>query len=210
MNGEEATPSSPREALDRGIVYLTKDRKNLGLLLEMSIRETLNIAVAEQDPGGPVGRNAVIARKHARGAIEKLSIRTTSAAQKVGALSGGNQQKALFARLLHGQPAVLLLDEPTRGVDIGAKSEIYRLISELAQPGMAIVLVPSELPEIIGVADRCLVMRDGQIAGEVSPTDDQPMTRENIIAIATGAAAATSSSHLTDDPHRHAREETIR
>ena len=193
LNGEDVTPASPREALDRGIVYLTEDRKTLGLFLDMSIRENVNIAVAEKDSGGLLCRNATLARKRAQGAMERLGIRAASSTQEVGALSGGNQQKVLLARLLETEPAVLLLDEPTRGVDIGAKSEIYRLIDQLAQQGLAIVLVSSELPEIIGVADRCVVMRDGKIVGEVTTTPDAPIEQEAIMTLSTGASAPAAA-----------------
>ncbi|MFV0335356.1 MAG: sugar ABC transporter ATP-binding protein [Tropicimonas sp.] len=193
LNGTDVTPGSPRAALEHGIVYLTEDRKGLGLFLDMSVLENVNIAVAEQDSGGLMRRNGAIARKRGDDAIAQLAIRTPSAAQKVGALSGGNQQKVLLGRLLQSRPAVLLLDEPTRGVDIGAKSEIYRLINELAQNGLAIVMVSSELPEIIGVADRCLVMRDGEIAGEIAASNDNPIEQEAIMAISTGAAGAVPS-----------------
>ena len=106
----------------------------------------------------------------------------------VGSLSGGNQQKVLLARLLETEPKVILLDEPTRGVDVGAKSEIYRLIDDLASRGLAIVMISSELPEMIGVADRVLVMREGSIVGEVTATPDQPISQERIMELSTGAA----------------------
>ncbi|RWF07205.1 MAG: sugar ABC transporter ATP-binding protein, partial [Mesorhizobium sp.] len=105
-----------------------------------------------------------------------------------GSLSGGNQQKVLLARLLETEPRVLILDEPTRGVDVGAKSEIYRLIDDLAKKGIAILMISSELPEVIGVADRVLVMRDGTIAGEVMASAGQPLSQEAIMELATGAA----------------------
>jgi ribose transport system ATP-binding protein len=104
----------------------------------------------------------------------------------VGALSGGNQQKVLFARLLETKPRVLILDEPTRGVDIGAKSEIYRLIDSLARARVGVIVISSDLPEIVGICDRVLVMREGRIAGEVGG-DGRPVVQEDIIAIATGA-----------------------
>ena len=189
LNGDDVTPRTPREALARGIVYLTEDRKSLGLFLDMTISDNLNMAVAERDakPGGV--RNFAVAAERAKKAINSLTIRTPSAHMNVGALSGGNQQKVLLARLLEADPKVLLLDEPTRGVDVGAKSEIYRLIDQLAQQGLAIVMVSSELPEIVGVADRCLVMREGEIAGEVAARPDKPIEQEAIMAFSTGAQA---------------------
>jgi ribose transport system ATP-binding protein len=104
-----------------------------------------------------------------------------------GALSGGNQQKVLLARLLELKPSILLLDEPTRGVDVGAKSEIYRLIDDLAKRDIAILLISSDLPEIVGVCDRTLVMREGVIVGEVTSTDSGGIRQEDVIKLATGA-----------------------
>jgi ribose transport system ATP-binding protein len=111
----------------------------------------------------------------------------------VGALSGGNQQKVLLSRLLETRPRVLILDEPTRGVDIGAKSEIYRLIDDLARKGVGIIVISSELPEVVGICDRVLVMREGAIAGEVGGPGGPPITQENIGAIATGATSGLAA-----------------
>ncbi|HEY9617762.1 MAG TPA: ATP-binding cassette domain-containing protein, partial [Microcoleaceae cyanobacterium] len=108
-------------------------------------------------------------------------------------LSGGNQQKLLLARWLAIKPRVLLLDEPTRGVDIGAKSEIYRIISDLAKQGVAILMVSSELPEVVGLSDRVLVMREGQIVGEVGGATGREITQETIMAYATGASEVAAS-----------------
>ena len=107
----------------------------------------------------------------------------------MGSLSGGNQQKVLLSRWLETGPKVLILDEPTRGVDIGAKSEIYRIIDELSQRGIGVIVISSELPEIIGTCDRVLVMREGHIAGEVGGPGGAPITQENIMAYGAGAAA---------------------
>jgi ribose transport system ATP-binding protein len=107
-----------------------------------------------------------------------------------GALSGGNQQKVLLSRLLETKPRVLILDEPTRGVDIGAKSEIYRIINELAKTGVGIIIISSELPEVIGTADRVLVMREGELAGELGGYTGKPISQEAIIELATGSRPA--------------------
>jgi ribose transport system ATP-binding protein len=111
---------------------------------------------------------------------------TTSAEAQVGALSGGNLQKVLLSRLLETQPKVLMLDEPTRGVDMGAKSEIYRIIDDLARAGVAILVISSELPEIVGICDRVVVMREGVTVGEVGGLSGTPITEQSIMALATG------------------------
>lgn len=189
LNGQTVTPRNPRDALRHGIVYLTEDRKALGLFLDMTIAQNISTCVHERDAyrGGFLNFRAQADR--ATKAIRDLAIKTPSARLNVGALSGGNQQKVLLARLLEAKPKVVMLDEPTRGVDVGAKSEIYRLIDTLAREGMAVVMISSELPEIIGVADRVLVMRDGEIAGEVRAAPGKPVQQEEIMTLSTGAAA---------------------
>ncbi len=186
LDGRELAIRSPRDALDAGIAYLTEDRKGLGLFLDMSISDNVNIGVLGKDakPGGVL--DFVKARARADKAIHDLSVRTRSAALNVGALSGGNQQKVLLARLLEAEPKVVILDEPTRGVDVGAKSEIYRIVDALAARGIAILAISSDLPEIIGIADRVLVMREGRIAGEVSAAPGRPIDQETIMALSTG------------------------
>lgn len=177
----------PGDAIRNGILYLTEDRKGNGLFLDLSVRDNINVMVSPRDAraGGVMdGRRAI---KRAVDAIRQLSIRVASPRVNVGSLSGGNQQKVLLARLLELGPRVLILDEPTRGVDIGAKSEIYRLIDELARRGMAVLVISSELPEIVGVCDRVVVMREGRLVGEVGGTSGLPITQENIVALATGA-----------------------
>jgi ribose transport system ATP-binding protein len=175
--------------MDAGIAYLTEDRKGLGLFLDLTINENINIGVIGKDAGRGGILNFAAAKERATRAIKSLSIRTLSASINVGALSGGNQQKTLIARLLETKPRVIIFDEPTRGVDVGAKSEIYRIIDELAQSGIAIVVISSDLPEIIGIADRVLVMREGLIAGEVHASPDHPISQEAVMAFSTGSAS---------------------
>jgi ribose transport system ATP-binding protein len=184
---------SPRDAIDAGLVYLTEDRKRQGLFLDMSVRDNINISCATATRGS--ARSISRAAPSARDAIASLSIRVPHANVNVGALSGGNQQKVLLSRLLETKPRVLILDEPTRGVDIGAKSEIYRIINELARAGVGVIVISSELPEIIGVADRVLVMREGEIAGELGGHTHTPITQEAIIALATGSQAELADAH---------------
>ena len=192
LDGKPLDAREPLISVLSGLVYLTEDRKRLGLFLDMSVRDNVNMDVIERDakPEALGVLDFATARKRAAGAIKSLGIRVANEQVGVGTLSGGNQQKVLLSRLLETKPRVLLLDEPTRGVDIGAKSEIYRLINDLAKTGVGIVVISSELPEVIGVCDRALVMRDGRIVGEVEGAD---MTQERIIAIATGAAAQAAA-----------------
>jgi ribose transport system ATP-binding protein len=189
LEGRELSITGPRDALDAGIAYLTEDRKGLGLFLDMTISENINIGVIGNDASKGGILNFTAAKARADQAISSLSIRTQSASINAGALSGGNQQKALIARLLETKPRAIIFDEPTRGVDVGAKSEIYRIIDELAQTGIALVVISSDLPEILGIADRVLVMREGRIAGEVKGTPGKPMSQEDIMALSTGSAA---------------------
>ncbi|SIT57297.1 fused D-ribose transporter subunits of ABC superfamily: ATP-binding components [Mesorhizobium prunaredense] len=188
LDGKPIAIGSPREALDAGIAYLTEDRKELGLFLDMSISDNISMGVLAKDAQAGGLRDFATAERRAAKAVSELSIRTRSVQANAGSLSGGNQQKVLLARLLETEPRVLILDEPTRGVDVGAKSEIYRLIDDLAKKGIAILMISSELPEVIGVADRVLVMRDGTVAGEVTASEGQPLSQEAIMELATGAA----------------------
>ncbi len=182
-----AVAGGPARTIAHGLVYLTEDRKALGLYLDMSVRENLNIGVIGRDARLGVLDRAV-ARRRSRQAMQRLGVRTSGGERasgdlvNAGSLSGGNQQKVLLGRLLETQPSVLVLDEPTRGVDIGAKSEIYRLIDALAREGRGVVVISSEMPEVIGICDRVLVMRDGLIAGELAA----PATQEAIMAIVSG------------------------
>ena len=194
MLGRDVTPKSPRQALAEGIVYLTEDRKGLGLFLDMTISDNISMCVLERDAKLGGRRNFAMAAERAGRSLKGLAIKAPSAGINVGALSGGNQQKVLLARLLELDPKVIILDEPTRGVDVGAKSEIYRLIDDLAKRGMAVVMISSELPEIIGVADRVLVMREGVIAGEVRATPDRPIGQEAIMKYSVGPVGAANAA----------------
>ena len=189
VDGKKLNLRTPRDAIDAGLVYLTEDRKGQGLFLDMSVRDNINVAVAGRDARMGVLDLARGAAR-AKDAIASLTIRVPSAKVNAGALSGGNQQKVLLSRLLETHPRVLILDEPTRGVDIGAKSEIYRIINELAKTGVGIIIISSELPEVIGTADRVLVMREGELAGELGGYTGKPITQEGIIELATGSRPA--------------------
>ncbi|MBD2040195.1 sugar ABC transporter ATP-binding protein [Microcoleus sp. FACHB-672] len=184
--------SSPNDAIEAGIAYVPEDRKNLGLFLDMSSGENITLNVLEREAkAGIINSKSLL--KIVADAISDLGIRLASPSIRAMDLSGGNQQKLLLARWLAINPKVLLLDEPTRGVDIGAKSEIYRIISDLAAKGVAILMISSELPEIVGMSDRVLVMRAGSLVGEVGGSTGEKITQENIMAYATGAREVAKS-----------------
>lgn len=193
LDGKDITPKSPEDAIAAGLVYLTEDRKHLGLFLDMTVRENINLGVIARDSRAAGILNLALGRSRSAAAVKALGIRVPTDAVNVGALSGGNQQKVLLSRLLETKPRVLILDEPTRGVDIGAKSEIYRLIDDLARQGVGVIVISSELPEVVGICDRVLVMREGVIAGEVGGPGHPPITQENIGAIATGATSGLAA-----------------
>ncbi len=198
LDGKPYDKRSPKKSLESGIAYLTEDRKGLGLFLDMSVAENVSMSVLQQyaKVGGLLPPNLVT--KKGRERIDGLDIRGAIPNTKIGNLSGGNQQKGLLARLLETNPKLLILDEPTRGVDIGAKSEIYTLIDELTALGMAVLMISSELAELIGTADRILVMRDGKIAGEVINSEEYPATQEAIMRLSAGAPAHTLSKENTE------------
>lgn len=186
LEGHPVEIRTPGEALDAGIAYLTEDRKALGLFLDMSCLDNINLAMLGRDArlGYVLDRDK--ARDRANRAFAALGIRAANVGVTVGTLSGGNQQKVLLSRLLAIRPKVLILDEPTRGVDVGAKSEIYAIIDNLAKAGAAILVISSDLPEIIGICDRVIVMRSGHIAGEIRREATAPLNQEDIMALATG------------------------
>ena len=180
MNGKPVKISKPLDAMKNGIAYLPEDRKVDGIVGDLSVKD--NIILAQQVLRGffkPFSKAE--ADKIADEYIELLSIKTASRETPIKSLSGGNQQKVILARWLLTEPEVLLLDEPTRGIDVGAKYEIYQLILNLAKEGKTVMMVSSEMPELLGVCDRILVMSGGQLAGEV---DARTTTQEEIMALA--------------------------
>ncbi len=192
LNGQKLNIRSPGDAIAAGIGYVPEDRKDQGLFLEMSSGKNIILNMLKQDAkAGVINWGSV--GKIAKNAVQDFNIRLANLEIRAMDLSGGNQQKLLLARWLAIKPRVLLLDEPTRGVDIGAKSEIYRIISDLAKQGVAVLMVSSELPEVVGLSDRVLVMREGQLVGELGGSTGQSITQENIMAYATGASEVTAS-----------------
>lgn len=188
--GEPAGPMNTAQAQKKGLVMVPEDRKQQGLILLNSVGFNLTINVLESFIGlGVVNKcaeNEIIERH-----IRALNIKTPSARQKVGNLSGGNQQKVLMGKWLATNPKILILDEPTRGVDVGAKAEIYMIIDRLAKEGISVIMVSSELNEIINMCDRVLVMSDGRITGEL---DRSEFTQELIMSFATTMKEETAAN----------------
>ena len=186
LEGEPAGFESPRDAIRRGLALLTEDRKEEGLVLVLSVRANMALpSLGDRQILGLIRRDAE--RRQIEAIAARLRIKAASPEQEVLSLSGGNQQKVVIGKWLLSRPRVLLCDEPTRGVDIGAKMEIYRRLRELANEGLGIVMVSSELPEILGVCDRLLVMRSGKITAELTHGE---ATEEKVMAAAIGGKDA--------------------
>ena len=181
MEGKALEIHSPRDAIRAGISFATEDRKGTGLVLGRSIGD--NISLPLYDSYATFGfMKDGIQKKDWLEYMEKLRVKAKSPRVPVGSLSGGNQQKVILARWLLTKPKVLLLDEPTRGIDVGAKEEIYLLINELAASGLAVVVISSELPEVIGICDRIITICEGRLTGEISKKE---ATQEILLAAAT-------------------------
>ncbi|MBV9403326.1 MAG: sugar ABC transporter ATP-binding protein, partial [Candidatus Eremiobacteraeota bacterium] len=187
IRGHRLSAHSPRDSIRAGVAFITEDRKNQGLVLGMTVRENITLAHLDEF----VNRELLIDRRKetsvANKYIAELRIRTPNDEQLVRNLSGGTQQKVVLAKWLVANASVFLFDEPTRGIDVGSKSEIYHLMVALANEGATIVMVSSELPEVLGMSHRILVIREGRIAAEFARQDATP---DKIIAIATGTVAA--------------------
>ena len=168
LDGKSVRFSSPKQAIESGLGLVTEDRKDQGIFGVRSVMDNINVAALKKVSRGIV-LNSGMEHEAARKAIKKLAIKTPDEMKKVGELSGGNQQKVIFARWLQASPKVLILDEPTKGIDVGAKAEIYQIACDLAEQGIGVIFISSELPEILGVCDRILVMHDGRITGELDP-----------------------------------------
>ena len=206
INGEVVNIDTPRAAIRHGIAYVPEDRALQGLIRPMTIRENVSLAVL-QDIAQGVFLNDRAERALARDAIEQFAIRATGGEQVAGNLSGGNQQKVVVSKWLASKPKVLIIDEPTRGVDVGAKAEIHRLMSELAvREGLAILMISSELLEILGMSDRVLVMREGHLVAafareDFAVGDDNTQARaQEHIAAAMMRTHTTPAKTLTDIP----------
>jgi L-arabinose transport system ATP-binding protein len=190
LDEEEITIHRPDQAIAKGIGFAPEDRKREGLILMRSVLENTSMAILRQLSRFHIVRRT-LEREVVGNFVEKLNVRTPSLDQDVGKLSGGNQQKVVLSRWLAARPKILILDEPTRGIDVGAKAEIYGLIDELANEGLGIMFISSEMPEILGLADRVYVMQNGRITGELSGRD---ATEEAILELAMVDDLSTAQS----------------
>ncbi|ADQ03671.1 ABC transporter related protein [Caldicellulosiruptor owensensis OL] len=182
LEGKKIEINSPREAIEYGICYLSEDRKRYGLVLMMDIKDNILLPNYQKFANGGI-INIPKSLSTALDYVGKLRIKIASPFQQVMNLSGGNQQKVIIAKWLLANPKILILDEPTRGIDVGAKFEIYNLMNQFVDQGVGIVMISSELPEILGMSDRILVMQKGKIAGELMADE---ATQEKIMTLATG------------------------
>jgi ribose transport system ATP-binding protein len=182
IDGKEVTIKNPHDAIKAGIAFVTEDRKSQGLILELSVRENFSITNLDKISA----KSLISSQKEVSMVdemIEKLRVKTSGRELSVKSLSGGNQQKIVIGKWLGMNPKILILDEPTRGVDVGAKKEIYQLMNDLTKQGVAIIMVSSELPEILGMSDRILVIHEGKLAGTLNKSD---ASQEKIMQFATG------------------------
>jgi rhamnose transport system ATP-binding protein len=186
LDGAAVSFASPSAAMDAGIAYLPEDRHQEGLVLDFSIAQNVTLPILPRlFPRLLV--NAAREREVARDYTDQFNVKMTGVEQMVGALSGGNQQKVVLAKWLASKPSLLILDEPTRGIDIGAKVEVHRIISELAASGLGIILISSDLPEVLAMSDRILVLHEGRITAEIARSD---ASEERVMFAATGNLAA--------------------
>ena len=180
--GKEITVTKPKNAIDSGIAMLTEDRRATGIMGVLSIADNISIASLNKYLDFGVMINDKKVENLVQENVHKMNIKTPSSKTQIKSLSGGNQQKVLVGRWLANSPEVLILDEPTRGIDVGAKYEIYCIIEELARAGKSIIMISSEMAELIGMSDRIMVMCDGRVTGFV---DGKDATQENIMELAT-------------------------
>jgi ribose transport system ATP-binding protein len=196
VNGKPSNPANPSDAIADGLAMVPEDRKAQGLFLDHSVERNVAITSLDNYVTVEVVRNRAV-RQAVLEQMGRLRLRQNAIDLPVRALSGGNQQKAALARWLLRDSAVMILDEPTRGVDIGAKREIYELIDALARAGKAILVISSDLPEAIGIADRVLVVRGGRIVKELPAAE---ASEEAVMRYAVGASADRQSSNAGDHP----------
>ncbi|MFU0824940.1 sugar ABC transporter ATP-binding protein [Clostridium sp.] len=183
IDGKKVKVSSPKDGIENGICYLSEDRKREGLILGMSVGENMTISNLKKYEGGLKKIDKKKERKDVEEYIKKLSVKTPYPEQLMKNLSGGNQQKAILAKWIMISPKVLIIDEPTKGIDVGAKKEIYEVLNELKASGKAIIMISSDLPEVMGVSDRIMVMHEGKVSGILSHDE---ANQEKIMKYAVG------------------------
>jgi rhamnose transport system ATP-binding protein len=186
LDGQTVNIGSPQQAVKQGLAYVTEDRRQLGLTMPMSITTNISLPMLPRY----LNRFGLVKRaeeqKTAEQYRDRLAIRAASMEQTAGTLSGGNQQKVVLSKWLNTQPRLLILDEPTRGIDVGAKAEVHQIIDELAQQGMGIILISSDLPEVLAMSDRIVVMREGR---QMAILDRSEATQERVMTAAMGQTA---------------------
>jgi ribose transport system ATP-binding protein len=193
LDGKRVYISSPVDAVKAGIGFVPEDRGTQGLVLKLPVQENIVLPTLDEHASyGWVNRRRI--QSTAREYVNKLNIRTPHLQQKAMFLSGGNQQKVVVAKWLASRPKVLIMDEPTRGIDVGAKAEVHALMSQLARDGMGIIMISSELPEILGMSDRILVMAEGRVAAIL---DRAEATQEKIMSYASGEIANATAGGFT-------------
>jgi rhamnose transport system ATP-binding protein len=197
LGGKPVTFDSPSAAMRAGIAYVPEDRHQDGLVLDFSIASNVTLPILPRLFPGLFMRGSV-ERVTARRYVDQLQIRTTGVDQEVAALSGGNQQKVVLGKWLASEPRILILDEPTRGIDIGAKVEVHRIISELAASGLGIILISSDLPEVLAMSDRILVMHEGVVTAEI---DRAAASEERVMFAATGQTDGGAGAGAGNDAH---------
>ncbi|MBM7869914.1 ribose transport system ATP-binding protein [Clostridium pascui] len=183
INGEKVNINSPKDAITHGIAYLSEDRKKEGLVLNMTVGTNMTLSNLKKYENTFKRIDTKEELREIKEYIEKLSVKTPSHAQMMKNLSGGNQQKAIIAKWIMLSPNLLIVDEPTKGIDVGAKKEIYEVLNELKKEGKAIIMISSDMAEILGVSDRVIVMNEGKVTGELSRSD---ATQESIMKYAVG------------------------
>jgi rhamnose transport system ATP-binding protein len=183
VDGKSVIVRNPADAMSLGIAYVPEDRQRQGLIIPMSVRENTSLALLRLLVKGPFV-DLQAEQRLATDSVTQLNIKTPSVRQLVRNLSGGNQQKIVIAKWLATKPRILIMDEPTRGIDVGAKFEIHRLMSTLAAQGLAILMISSDLPEVLGMSDRVVTVRDGQIVAEFTRAE---ATQENVVTAMMGA-----------------------
>jgi ribose transport system ATP-binding protein len=184
VNDKKVNINSPKQAIENGIAYLSEDRKKEGLILNMSVGNNISLCNLKKYENSMKKIDKEKELKEVDEYIKKLSVKTPSADQIIKNLSGGNQQKAIIAKWIMISPSILIIDEPTRGIDVGAKKEIYEVLNEIKSLGKAVIMISSDMPEVLGISDRILVMSEGNLAGELSREE---ATQEKIMKYAVAS-----------------------